>query len=149
MISILAMRRGGSWQRHDLNIELIDPLTRKLVSSWSNTFQLNLFSYFEECFNEKITILLQEFKNSIPQSLSMRAKDQIEVCHDIINSGMEQMLEDIQHAMDIVQRAASRSLLPHVRHRLQPGYLRAAQQHGPGAIVRQRVSIGCAYQHFN
>jgi ribose 1,5-bisphosphokinase PhnN len=67
--------------------------------------------------------------------------DQIDACKDIVKDDMEHMLEDVQHAMDIVQKVASRSLLPHVRDKLRPEYLRVLEVQGPGAILRQRVSI--------
>lgn len=133
------MRRNGSWDGRDLNIELIDPLTRKLLNSWCTIFQSDLFGGFKRCFNKRVEILLKEFVDSMPNNLKTRAAVQVEACRDMIKDGMEQILEDVQRAMDIVQKAASRSLLPHVRNKLRPGYLRVLQEEGAGAVSRQRV----------
>lgn len=134
------MRRNGTWHGRDLNLEIIEPLTRSLLKSWCTVFQSDLFSGFKRSFDRKIETLLKNFTDSIPESLKTRAADQVDACRDIVKDGMDMILEDVQRAMDIVQKTASRSLLPHVRDKLKPGYLRVLQERGPGAIARQRVS---------
>lgn len=87
--------------------------------------------------------------DSVPENLKIRAIDQIDACQEIVKDGMEEMLEDIQQAMYVVQKKASRSLLPHVRDKLQPGYLRVLNENGPGVISRQRVSICLTCLHLD
>ena len=68
----LALRRLGSW-REDLNVELSNPFTRQIASSWARVFEADLFASFEQATMKVIQQLIDDVAASAAPGLKERA----------------------------------------------------------------------------
>lgn len=134
-----ALRRHGSW-RQDLNVELTNPFTRNIASSWSKVFEADLFASFEKSALGAINAMLNEVERSAAKGLKDHAKAQAEVCVEEARVALKKTLELVQETMNTEQKEVSRCLAPHVQNRLVDGYNRAMEERGRGSVARQKVS---------
>ncbi|OBZ71936.1 hypothetical protein A0H81_08311 [Grifola frondosa] len=108
------LRRHGSW-RQDLNVELTNPFTRNIASSWSKVFEADLFASFEKAATSAINKLLEDVEKSAAT------------------------LDVVRETMNTEQKEVSRCLAPHVQNQLVDGYDRAMEERGRGSVARQKA----------
>ncbi|EMD41072.1 hypothetical protein CERSUDRAFT_63001 [Gelatoporia subvermispora B] len=132
------LRRHGSW-RQDLNVELTNPFTRNIASSWSKVFEADLFASFEKSALDAISKLLNEVEASAVCGLKERARAQAEVCVEEARVALKKTLELVQDTRNTEQKEVSRCLAPHVQTRLVDGYNRAMDERGKGSVARQKM----------
>ncbi|KAH9951754.1 Dynamin family-domain-containing protein [Amylocystis lapponica] len=132
------LRRHGSW-RQDLNVELTNPFTRNIASSWSKVFETDLFASFEKAATATINKLLAEVEQSAAPGLKERAKGQAELCLEEANVALRKTLDVVRDAMNTEQKEISRCLAPHVQNQLVDGYDRAMEERGKGSVARQKA----------
>ncbi|KAH9943050.1 uncharacterized protein BXZ73DRAFT_40115 [Epithele typhae] len=132
------LRRHGSW-RQDLNVELTNPFTRQIASSWSKVFEADLFVSFEQASNEVIQRLLSDIESSAAAGLKDRAKGQGELCMEEARVALRKTLDVVSETMTTEQKEVSRCLAPHVQNQLMDGYNRAMEERGTGSVARQKA----------
>lgn len=138
LIFLPALRRHGSW-RQDLNVELSNPFTRQIASSWSKVFETDLFASFEKAANDTIIVLLKEVEASAALGLKERAKGQGELSLDEAKVALRKTLDIVRDTINTEQKEVSRCLAPHVQNQLVDGYDRAMEERGKGSVARQKV----------
>ncbi|RPD61950.1 hypothetical protein L226DRAFT_613292 [Lentinus tigrinus ALCF2SS1-7] len=132
------LRRHGSW-RQDLNVELSNPFTRQIASSWSKVFESDLFASFEQATMDVITELIADVEASAAAGLKERAKGQGELCLEEARVALRKTLDLVTEAMNTQQKEISRCLAPHVQDQLADGYNRAMEERGRGSVARQKA----------
>ncbi|KAL1734274.1 hypothetical protein EV714DRAFT_202750 [Schizophyllum commune] len=131
------LRRHGEWRR-DLNVELCNPFTRQIASSWGQVFEKDLFAGLDGATSEKIMKLVKEVENSAAPGLKERAKMQGDQCMEQAQLALRNAMEDVKVALQNEQKEVSRCLGPHVQEQLIPGYDLAMDERGPGSVARQK-----------
>ncbi|KAI0829426.1 hypothetical protein BC628DRAFT_1501297 [Trametes gibbosa] len=111
------LRRHGSW-RQDLNVELSNPFTRQIASSWAKVFEADLFASFEKSTLEVIQKLIGDVTASAAPGLQERARGQGELAMDEARVALKKTLE-IKQLVD--------------------GYNRAMDERGRGSVARQKT----------
>ncbi|THH33781.1 hypothetical protein EUX98_g424 [Antrodiella citrinella] len=139
------LRRHGSW-RQDLNVELGNPFTRQIASSWSKVFETDLFASFEKAANDTIKALLKEIEDSATIGLKERAKGQGELSLDEAKVALRKTLDIVRDTINMEQKEVSRCLAPHVQNQLVDGYDRAMEERGTGSVARQKALF---HNHVN
>lgn len=134
----LALRRHGSW-RSDLNVELSNPFTRKIASSWSKVFEADLFSSFEKAATTAISSLLQEVEATAAAGLKERARGQAELALDEAKIALKNTIGVVAETINSEQKEVSRCLAPHVQDQLIEAYDTAMLERGTGSVARQKV----------
>ncbi len=137
----IALRRHGSW-RQDLNVELSNPFTRQIASSWSKVFEADLFSGFEKATKEAIKKVLKEVEESAALGLKERAKGQAEQALEEARVALEKTLGLVRDTINTEQKEVSRCLAPHIRNQLVDDYNAAMAERGKGSVARQKVNLG-------
>ncbi|KAH8106194.1 hypothetical protein BXZ70DRAFT_422562 [Cristinia sonorae] len=132
------LRRHGSWRR-DLNVELSNPFTRQIASSWSKVFETDLFAPFEKAANIVIIKLLKEVEASAALGLKERASGQGELSLEEAKVALRKTLDVVRDTINTEQKEVSRCLAPHVQGQLVDGYDRAMEERGRGSVARQKV----------
>jgi len=132
------LRRHGSW-RQDLDVELGNPFTRQIASSWSKVFETDLFAPFEKAANNTIKALLQEIENSAALGLKERAKGQGELSLEEAKVALRKTLDIVRDTNNTEQKEVSRCLAPHVQNQLIEGYDCAMEERGKGSVARQKA----------
>ena len=138
MVLWAALRRHGSW-RADLNVELSNPFTRQIASSWSKVFEADLFASFEKATTDVIQKLLIDVETSAAAGLKDRAKGQGELCMEEARIALGKTLDVVNQTMTTEQKEVSRCLAPHICDQLIEGYDRAMEERGRGSVARQKV----------
>ncbi len=133
-----ALRRHGMW-RQDLNVDLSNPFTRQIASSWSRVFESDLFASFEQATMDVIKQLIADVEASAAPGLKDRAKGQGELCLEEARGALRKTLDVVSEAMNTQQKEISRCLAPHVQGQLVDGYDRAMEERGRGSVARQKV----------
>lgn len=142
-----ALRRFGDW-RQNLNVELSNPFTRQIASSWSKVFEADLFASFEKATTTVIQKLVDDVVASAAPGLKERARGQGELAMEDARVALGKTLEIVRSTMNEEQKEVSRCLEPHVKNQLLDGYERAMDERGRGSVARQKVrsfmcSAGC------
>ncbi|KAL6306643.1 Dynamin family-domain-containing protein [Sparassis latifolia] len=132
------LRRDGAWRR-DLNVELSNPLTRNIASSWSKVFESDLFASFEKATLDAINKLLAEVEESAAIGLKERARGQAELCLEDARVALQKTLDVVRDTMNTQQKEASRSFAPEVQTQLREGYRDAMEERGIGSVARQKA----------
>ncbi|TFK55750.1 hypothetical protein OE88DRAFT_1804556 [Heliocybe sulcata] len=132
------LRRHGSF-RQDLNVELINPMTRNIASSWSRVFEGDLFATFDASTKAAIKKLVQEVEESAAVALKDRVRNQAELSLEEANVSLTKTLETVRETMNAQQKEISRCLAPHVQDQLVDGYDRAMEERGRGSVARQKA----------
>ncbi|TBU32140.1 hypothetical protein BD311DRAFT_775680 [Dichomitus squalens] len=132
------LRRHGSW-RSDLNVDLSNPFTRQIASSWSKVFEADLFASFEKATTEVIAKLIADVEASAAPGLKDRAKGQGELCMEEAHLALRKTLDVVNETMTTEQKEVSRCLAPHIRDQLVDGYDRAMEERGRGSVARQKA----------
>lgn len=135
---VLALRRHGSW-RQDLNVELSNPFTRQIASSWSKVFEADLFASFERDTTAAIARLLDEVEESAPPGLKERARGQAEISLQEASIALRKTIDVVRETINTEQKEVSRCLAPHVQNQLTDGYDAAMLERGTGSVARQKV----------
>ncbi|OSC99144.1 hypothetical protein PYCCODRAFT_1446932 [Trametes coccinea BRFM310] len=133
-----ALRRHGSW-RQDLNVELTNPFTRQIASSWARVFEADLFASFEQTATKAIEQLIDDIAESAAPGLKERARGQGELAMEEAKVALKKMLEVVRETMNNEQKEVSRCLAPHVQAQLADGYERAMEERGRGSVARQKA----------
>lgn len=141
---LLALRRHGSW-RQDLNVELSNPFTRQIASTWSKVFEADLFASFENGTTTAITNILKEVENSAAPGLKERARGQAELALDEAKVALKKTIDVVAETINSEQKEVSRCLAPHVQNQLVDGYDAAMQERGTGSVARQKVKFILSY----
>lgn len=131
------LRRHGEWRR-DLNVELCNPFTRQIASSWGQMFESDLFAGLDGATSEKITKLVKEIESSAAPGLKERAKMQGDQCMEQAQVALTDAMEAVKVALQNEQKEVSRCLGPHVQEHLIPGYDLAMDERGRGSVARQK-----------
>ncbi|KAF7977636.1 hypothetical protein HWV62_3046 [Athelia sp. TMB] len=134
----VALRRFGSFRR-DFNVELVNPFTRNIASSWQQVFEGDLFAAFERAATHSINKLLKQVEDSAAGGLKDRVKSQAELCLEEARVALEKTLELVRVTMNNEQKEVSRCLAPHVQNQLTDTYLLALEERGPGSVARQKA----------
>ncbi|KAI0721894.1 Dynamin family-domain-containing protein [Cerioporus squamosus] len=134
------LRRHGTW-RQDLNVELSNPFTRQIASSWSKVFESDLFTSFEQSTMDVIQKLIADVEASAALGLKDRAKGQGELCLEEARVALRKTLDVVSEAMNTQQKEISRCLAPHVQGQLLDGYDRAMEERGRGSVARQKAAF--------
>ncbi|CDO74067.1 hypothetical protein BN946_scf185043.g117 [Trametes cinnabarina] len=132
------LRRHGSW-RQDLNVELTNPFTRQIASSWAKVFEADLFASFEQATTEAIQKLTDDIAASAAPGLKERARGQGELAMEEARVALQKTLEVVRETMNNEQKEVSRCLAPHVQAQLADGYERAMEERGRGSVARRCV----------
>ncbi|KAM5535621.1 hypothetical protein V8D89_010712 [Ganoderma adspersum] len=132
------LRRHGSW-RANLNVELSNPFTRQIASSWSKIFEADLFASFEKASTDVIQKLLVDVETSAAAGLKDRAKGQGELCMEEARIALGKTLQVVSDTMTTEQKEVSRCLAPHICDQLIDGYDRAMEERGRGSVARQKA----------
>ncbi|PPR06571.1 hypothetical protein CVT24_001752 [Panaeolus cyanescens] len=132
------LRRHGSWRR-DLNVELINPFTKNIASTWSKVFESDLFGDFEAETIEAINDLVKEVEQSAAQGLKDRARLQGEQSIEEARVALRNAVTAVKEAMNVQQKEVSRCLAPHVQQQLVDGYEEAMTFRGVGSVARQKT----------
>ncbi|TFK83640.1 hypothetical protein K466DRAFT_528541 [Polyporus arcularius HHB13444] len=132
------LRRHGMW-RQDLNVDLSNPFTRQIASSWSRVFESDLFASFEQATMDVIKQLIADVEASAAPGLKDRAKGQGELCLEEARGALRKTLDVVSEAMNTQQKEISRCLAPHVQGQLVDGYDRAMEERGRGSVARQKA----------
>lgn len=132
------LRRHGSW-RSDLNVELSNPFTRQIASTWSKVFEADLFASFEQATNEAIGRVLKEVEESAAPGLKERARGQAELALDEATVALRKTIDVVRDTINTEQKEISRCLAPHVQNQLIDGYDAAMMERGPGSVARQKA----------
>ncbi|KDQ65115.1 hypothetical protein JAAARDRAFT_188367 [Jaapia argillacea MUCL 33604] len=132
------LRRHGTF-RQDLNVELINPMTKNIASSWSKVFEADLFASFNADANRSINKLLKEVEESAAPGLKDRVKNQGEVCLEEAKLALKKTVEIVNETMSSEQKEVSRCLAPHIQDQLLEGYDRALEERGRGSVARQKA----------
>lgn len=134
----IALRRHGTWRR-DLNVELINPFTRNIASSWGKVFELDLFGDFEMMTTTAIENLIQEVEETSAEGLKGRTRIQGQLCMEEARISLAKSVEVVRDTMTNEQKEISRCMAPHVQDQLTDGYDTAAEERGRGSVARQKV----------
>ncbi|KZT24461.1 hypothetical protein NEOLEDRAFT_1134832 [Neolentinus lepideus HHB14362 ss-1] len=132
------LRRHGTF-RQDLNVDLINPMTRNIASSWSKVFEADLFSTFEMSSKAAIKKLVKEVEESAAPTFKDRVRNQAELSLEEANVSLAKMLDTVRETMNAEQKEVSRCLAPHVQDQLVDGYDRAMEERGRGSVARQKA----------
>jgi len=132
------LRRHGSW-RQDLNVELTNPFTRQIASSWQKVFEADLFAAFEKSTLFVIDNLLKDVEESAAPGLKERARGQGELCLQEAKIALKKTMDVVRDTMSSQQKETSRSLAPHVQEQLFDGYDAAMEERGTGSVARQKA----------
>lgn len=139
-----ALRRHGSW-RSDLNVELSNPFTRQIASTWSQVFEADLFASFEKATHAAITQVLKEVEDSAALGLKERARGQLELALEEARIALQNTIGVVRETINTEQKEVSRCLAPHVQNQLVDGYDQAMMERGKGSVARQKVSSFVLY----
>lgn len=137
---LLALRRHGSW-RQDLNVELSNPFTRQIASTWSKVFEADLFASFENATTTAIANILREVEDSAAPGLKERARGQAEVALEEAKVALKKTIGVVAETINTEQKEVSRCLAPHVQNQLIDGYDAAMLERGTGSVARQKVNL--------
>ncbi|KAI9063349.1 hypothetical protein FKP32DRAFT_1592405 [Trametes sanguinea] len=132
------LRRHGSW-RQDLNVELTNPFTRQIASSWARVFEADLFASFEQATTKAIQQLIDDITESAAPGLKDRARGQGELAMEEAKVALKKTLDVVRETMNNEQKEVSRCLAPHVQAQLVDGYDRAMEERGRGSVARQKA----------
>ncbi|KAI0758261.1 Dynamin family-domain-containing protein [Irpex lacteus] len=132
------LRRHGSW-RQDLNVELSNPFTRQIASTWSQVFEADLFGGFEKATNDAIAKLMKEIEDSAAPGLKDRVRVQGELALDEARVALQKTIDVVKDTINTQQKEVSRCLAPHVQNQLFDGYETAMQERGRGSVARQKA----------
>ncbi|GJE84682.1 nuclear GTPase SLIP-GC [Phanerochaete sordida] len=132
------LRRHGSW-RQDLNVELSNPFTRQIASTWSRVFEADLFASFEHATNEAIARVLKEVEESAAPGLKERARGQAELALEEAKVALHKTIDSVRETINDEQKEISRCLAPHVQDQLVDGYDEAMLERGRGSVARQKI----------
>lgn len=135
-----ALKRDGCW-KGDMNIELCEPYTRKIASSWQQVFERDQFSGLEDSVLRCVKKLVDDVEESAGQDFKARVKRQGESCMAEINLGLREIVEIVNATLTTEQKEASRSLSPHIQGQLLEGYRIAREDHGKGVVARQKATL--------
>ncbi|KAL6302427.1 hypothetical protein BKA93DRAFT_737025 [Sparassis latifolia] len=130
--------RNGSW-RQDLNIELSNPLTRRIASSWCKVFEADLFEQFEKTTMDAINKVLGEIEDCTAGGLKEHARKQAELSLKDARFALRRTLDVVRSRMKKQQKEASRSFAPEVKTKLYDGYRAAMEESGEGSVTRQKT----------
>lgn len=125
-------------------MELSNPFTRQIASSWSKVFEADLFASFEKASTDVIQNLLVDVEASAAAGLKDRAKGQGELCMEEARIALGKTLQVVNDTMTTEQKEVSRCLAPHICDQLIDGYDRAMEERGRGSVARQKV---CSLAH--
>ena len=120
-------------------MELSNPFTRQIASSWSKVFEADLFASFEKASTDVIQNLLVDVEASAAAGLKDRAKGQGELCMEEARIALGKTLQVVNDTMTTEQKEVSRCLAPHICDQLIDGYDRAMEERGRGSVARQKV----------
>lgn len=134
----VALRRHGEYRR-DLNVELVNPFTRNIASSWQQVFEGDLFNAFETAALNSINKLVKEVEDSAAAGLKDRVKTQAEMCVEEARVALKKTVDLVGTALQNEQKEVSRCLAPHVRDQLVDGYDLAMEERGTGSVARQKA----------
>ncbi|KAF7975844.1 hypothetical protein HWV62_8413 [Athelia sp. TMB] len=134
------LKRDGCW-KGDMNIELCEPYTRKIASSWQQVFERDQFSGLEDIVLRCVKKLVDDVEESAGQDFKARVKRQGESCMAEINLGLRDIVEIVNATLTTEQKEASRSLSPHIQSQLLEGYRIAREDHGKGVVARQKATL--------
>ncbi|KAH9844070.1 Dynamin family-domain-containing protein [Rhodofomes roseus] len=132
------LRRHGSW-RQDLNVELTNPFTRQIASSWQKVFEADLFASFEKSTLTVIDNLLHDVEQSAASGLKERARGQGELCLQEAKIALQKTLDVVRDTVTSQQKETSRCLAPHIQEQLFDGYDAAMEERGTGSVARQKA----------
>ena len=141
---LLALRRHGSW-RQDLNVELSNPFTRQIASTWSKVFEADLFATFENGTTTAIASILKEVEDSAAPGLKERARGQAELALEEAKVALKKTIGVVAETINAEQKEVSRCLAPHVQNQLVDGYDAAMLERGTGSVARQKVEFTPSY----
>ena len=125
-------------------MELTNPFTRQIASSWQKVFEADLFETFEKHTLEVIDKLLKDVEETAAAGLKERARSQGELCLQEAKVALQKTLDVVRDTMTTQQKETSRCLAPHVQEQLFDGYDDAMAERGRGSVARQKVR---AYLH--
>ena len=124
-----------------MNVELSNPFTRQIASTWSKIFETDLFADFEKATNNAISVVIKEIEASAALGLKERARIQGEIALEEAKITLQKMLQSVRETINNEQKEISRSLAPHVQNQLYDGYVLAMEERGPGSVARQKVTV--------
>lgn len=122
-------------------MELTNPFTRQIASSWSKVFEADLFASFEKATVEAVDKLLTDIEASAALGLKERAKGQGELCLEEARIALRKTLDVVRDTMNTEQKEISRCFAPHVQNQLIEGYDSAMMERGAGSVARQKVFL--------
>jgi hypothetical protein len=137
-MGMAALRRHGEFRR-SLNVELVNPFTRNIASSWQQVFEGDLFTAFETAALKSIDKLLKDVEDSAAFGLKDRVKSQAELCMEEAKVALKKTVELVRQTMNDEQKEVSRCLAPHIQDQLIAGYDLAMEERGRGSVARQKA----------
>lgn len=120
-------------------MDLTNPFTRQIASSWQKVFEADLFASFEKHTLDVIDKLLKDVQETAAPGLKERARGQGELCLQEAEVALKKTLDVVRDTMTTQQKETSRCLAPHVQEQLFDGYDDAMEERGLGSVARQKV----------
>ncbi|KAF7302064.1 hypothetical protein MIND_00773100 [Mycena indigotica] len=129
------IRRDGEFHR-DLNVELVNPLTRYIAQAWQGVFEADVFAPFFKDISDCISALILDIEESAPSGLKQHVRTQGEICRQSARVSLNQTLASVKATLTDEQKTVSRSIAPFVKGRMLAAYAAAKQEKGKGSVMR-------------
>ncbi|KZT35091.1 hypothetical protein SISSUDRAFT_1064774 [Sistotremastrum suecicum HHB10207 ss-3] len=140
-----AIHRYGYFPRatetHDLNAEFALPILDELKGPWSRFFAVNPYSELRATARRAVQALLEEVEKSAPDSLRPLAKRQKERAVTEVRSLLRLCTVEARCCINAAQRVATRSVVPHLKTCMTPGYDAAIAEKGKQSMKRKKARI--------
>ncbi|EQB44662.1 hypothetical protein CGLO_16575 [Colletotrichum gloeosporioides Cg-14] len=138
--------RGGVWKALDLNEELLQEYSSKVLEDWVETFRMVIPSSLDD-FLLEILPQLKSFHKVIMDQIgedeggevmaTQRLREQLELHKETIKRLIAQSKVNVNEA----QKKASREPLQVVKENMQPAYFDCMNMKGPGCTKRMKASM--------
>lgn len=134
-----ALRRGGRF-RQDLNANLTQPFSRKIMRAWLTYFEGDLAEGLEGSIIDNLNQSLGHLEGSAPAYLTRHVLALTSKIRSEVDIDIKQLSQDARNTMGTQQRISS-LVESHVRNEMQTAYNRALEEKGHGMDKRQKVFV--------
>ncbi|KAJ4378700.1 hypothetical protein N0V86_005571 [Didymella sp. IMI 355093] len=144
------VRRDGAYQSHtaghrDFNSELVDPIVKKLATSWERAFQNRLPKAFATFISDSGKILhkfheaveIRARENGVGLASLSTLKTQI-YTYEVMFRELSQVLIG---SMTNLQREANRDFTPTIANIMHTVYETCTEEHGKGSFMRMKAHM--------
>lgn len=134
------MRRDGEFKHHNLNRDLLDPLTTKIENPWAETFSDSpLFTDLTPAVMRHLSTLVTQIAHSAPPGLKDTIMAQGEWVEQSITLAMRAILKSLRGVVSWEQGQISRGMTEKMKRGMKGGYEKAEREVGKGCTKRRKV----------